>query len=54
MKQNGVFMSGDEHEFMNRTSEILSDKDLMAQIKKGKRKNVKSRNFDEVAKELGI
>jgi hypothetical protein len=29
-------------------------KDLMVQIKKGKAKNVKSHDFEEVAKELGI
>ena len=49
-----VTISQDEYESMNKTIEILSDKDLMAQIKKGKQKNVKSRDFDEVAKELGI
>lgn len=49
-----VTISSDEYESMNKTIEILSDKDLMAQIKKGKQKNVKSRDFEEVAKELGI
>ena len=33
---------------------ILSDKDLMGQIMKGKQKKVKSRDFEELAKELGI
>jgi len=49
-----VTISKDEYESMNKTIEILSDKDLMTQIKKGKQKNVKSRDFEEVAKELGI
>jgi PHD/YefM family antitoxin component YafN of YafNO toxin-antitoxin module len=49
-----VTISKDEYESMNKTIEILSDKELMAQIKKGKQKNVKSRDFEEVAKELGI
>jgi hypothetical protein len=35
-------------------TEILADKDLMAQIRKGKRKDVKSRDFEEFAEELGI
>jgi len=39
---------------MNRTIEVLADKDLMAQIKQSKTKNIKSRDFEEVAKELGI
>jgi len=49
-----VTISSDEYESMNKTIEILSDKDLVTQIKKGKQKNVKSRDFEEVAKELGI
>ena len=49
-----VTISRDEYESMNQTIEILSDKDLMAQIKKGKQMNVKSRDFEEVAKELGL
>ena len=49
-----VTISKDEYDSMNRTIEVLTDKDLMAQIKKGKTKNVKSRDFEEVAQELGI
>lgn len=49
-----VTISRDEYESMNQTIEILSDKDLMAQIKKGRQKNTKSRDFEEVAKELGL
>jgi len=36
------------------STEILADEDLMAQIRKSKRKNVESRDFEEVAEELGI
>jgi len=39
---------------LNRTIEVLTDKDLMAQIKRGQHKSVKSRDFEEVAKELDI
>lgn len=49
-----VTISKDEYDSMNRTIEVLSDKNLMAQLKKSKAKNVKSRDFEEVAKELGI
>jgi PHD/YefM family antitoxin component YafN of YafNO toxin-antitoxin module len=49
-----VTISKDEYDSMNRTIEVLSDKDLMAQLKRSKAKNVKSRDFEEVAKELGI
>jgi len=49
-----VTISKDEYDSMNRTIEVLTDKDLMVQIKKSKAKNVKSRDFEEGAKELGI
>jgi hypothetical protein len=49
-----ITISKDEYESMNRTIEVLSDKDLMTQINKGKHKNVKSRDFEEVAQKLGI
>jgi len=49
-----ITISRDEYESMNKTIEILSDKDIMSQIRTGKRKNVKSRDFEEVAQELGI
>jgi hypothetical protein len=38
---------------MKRTIEVLSDKELMEQIKEGK-KGAKARDFEELAKELGI
>jgi hypothetical protein len=49
-----VTISRDEYDSMNQTIEVLSDKDLMAQIGKGRQKNEKSRDFEEVAKELGL
>jgi len=49
-----VTISGDEYDSMNRTIEVLADKDLMSQIRKGKQKGVKSRDFEDVAKKLGI
>lgn len=49
-----VTISKDEYDSMNRTIDVLSDKELMAQLKKSKAKNVKSRDFEEVAKELGL
>jgi PHD/YefM family antitoxin component YafN of YafNO toxin-antitoxin module len=49
-----ITISTDEYESMKRTIKVLSDKDLMEQIEEGKKKNVKIRDFEEVAKELGI
>ena len=49
-----ITISVDEYESMKRTIDVLTDKDLMAQIKRGQQKNVKSRDFNEVAQELGI
>jgi len=49
-----VTISKDEYDSMNRTIEVLSDRDLVAQIKRSKEKNVKSRDFDDLALELGI
>jgi PHD/YefM family antitoxin component YafN of YafNO toxin-antitoxin module len=49
-----VTISRDEYDSMNRTIEVLSNKDLMSQIKKGRQNNIKSRDFEDVAKELGI
>jgi hypothetical protein len=49
-----ITISVDEYESMKRTIEVLTDKDLVVQIKRGQQKNVKSRDFNEVVKELGI
>ncbi len=53
-KTEWITISVDEYESMKRTIEVLSDKDLMAQIKRGQQKSVKSRDFSEIVKELGI
>jgi hypothetical protein len=49
-----VTISQDEYDSMNRTFEVLSDINLVTQIKKSKAKDVKSRDFEELARELGI
>ena len=49
-----VTISTDEIESMVRTIEVLSDKDLMAQIGEGKIDDVKVMDFEELAQELGI
>jgi len=49
-----ITISKDEYESMNRTIELLSDHDIMIQLNKGKQKNTQSRDFEEVAQELGI
>ena len=49
-----ITISVDEYESMQRTIEVLSDRDLMQQIEEGKRENIEIRDFEELAKELGI
>ena len=49
-----ITITVDEYESMQRTIEVLSDRDLMNQIEEGKREDVKRRDFEELAKELGI
>jgi PHD/YefM family antitoxin component YafN of YafNO toxin-antitoxin module len=49
-----ITISVDEYKSMQRTIEMLSDRDLMHQIEEGKREDVKIRDFEELAKELGI
>ena len=49
-----ITISVDEYESMKRTIEILSDRELMKQIEEGKKKNIEIRDFEEIAKELGI
>jgi len=44
----------EEYDSLNRTIAVLSDENIMAQIGKGRQKNVKSRDFEEVAKEMKI
>ena len=49
-----ITSSTDECESIVRTMEVLSDKDLMEQIEEGKKDNVKIRDFEELARELGV
>ena len=49
-----ITISVDEYESMRRTIEVLSDRDLINQIEEGKRADVTIRDFEELAKELGI
>ncbi|GAA5262680.1 hypothetical protein [Methanocalculus sp.] len=49
-----ITISLDEYESMKRTIEILSNADLMDQINNGMRKETTSRDFEELAEELGI
>ncbi|MBA1343124.1 MAG: hypothetical protein C5S52_05960 [ANME-2 cluster archaeon] len=49
-----ITISTDECESMVRTMEVLSDKDLMEQIEKGKKSNAKIMDFEELARELGV
>lgn len=43
-----------EIEERDSTMEILSDIDIMKQLEEGKKKDSKVRDFEDVAKELGI
>jgi len=39
---------------MKETIEVLSDVDIMKQLEEGKKEGIKVRNFEELAKDLGI
>ncbi len=49
-----ITISTDEYESMKETIEILSDVDIMNQLDDVKKDNTEVRNFEELAKELGI
>ena len=49
-----ITISIDEYESMKETIEILSDVDIMKQLEEGKKKSTKIRDFEDLAKELGI
>jgi PHD/YefM family antitoxin component YafN of YafNO toxin-antitoxin module len=49
-----ITISLDEYDSMRRTIEVLSDRDLMKQIEEGKKSRSKTRDFEDLAKELGI
>ncbi len=53
--QNGwITIPKDEYESMKETIEVLSDVDIMKQIEEGKKNKTKVRDFEDLAKELGI
>jgi PHD/YefM family antitoxin component YafN of YafNO toxin-antitoxin module len=51
---NWITISTDEYESMKETIEILSDVDIMKQLEEGKKDSTKVRDFENLAKELGI
>ena len=48
-KSEWITISTDEYESMQHTIEVLSDPDLITQIREGKRKNAPTRDFEELA-----
>ncbi len=55
MHQTGwITISVDEYESMKETIEVLSDIDIMEQLEEGKKNSTKVRDFEDLAKELGI
>jgi hypothetical protein len=51
IKDKATSIVDDSHARMR---EVLADKDIMSQIEEGKKKNVKARDFEEVANELDL
>ena len=49
-----ITISTDEYDSMKETIEVLSDVDIMKQLEEGRKEGTKVRNFEELAKELGI
>lgn len=49
-----ITISTDEYESMKGTIEVISDIDIMKQLEEGKKKGTQVRDFEELAKELGI
>ncbi len=49
-----ITISADEYESMKETIEVLSDADIMQQLEEGKKEGTKIRDFEDLAKELGI
>ncbi len=49
-----ITISTDEYDSMKETIEVLSDVDIMKQLKEGRKEGTKVRDFEELAKELGI
>lgn len=49
-----ITISTDEYESMKETIEVLSDVDIMEQLEEGKKKGTKVRDFEDLARELGV
>jgi len=49
-----IMISTDEYESMKRTIDVLSDKELMVQVRESGYKDTTSRDFETLADELGI
>jgi len=49
-----ITISTDEYESMKRTIDVLSDKELMVQVREAGYKDTTSRDFEPLADELGI
>ena len=49
-----ITISMDEYESMKETIEVMSDIDIMKQLEEGKKSTTKVRDFEDLAKELGI
>ncbi len=49
-----ITISTDEYDSMKETIEVLSDAVIMIQLEEGKKKGAKVRDFEDLAKELGI
>ena len=49
-----ITISMDEYESMKETIEVMSDIDIMKQLEEGKKRTTKVRDFEDLAKQLGI
>lgn len=49
-----ITISTNEYESMKETIEVLSDVDIMKQLEEGKKEDIKVRDFEDIATELGI
>ncbi len=49
-----ITISIDEYESMKETIEVMSDIDIMKQLEESKKNTTKVRDFEDLAKELGI
>jgi PHD/YefM family antitoxin component YafN of YafNO toxin-antitoxin module len=49
-----ITISTDEYESMNESIEVLSDIEIMKQLREGKKDSTKVIDFEDLAEELGI